>query len=74
MAYTSSDAATRLAAVRSAIDGILSGNQEYMIGDRRFRKADLGKLREMESALVKEVSRASRRNPGASRANFGGLF
>jgi len=73
MAYTDSDAATRLAAVRAAIGSILSGNQSYSIGDRTFRKGDLAQLRAMEKDLVAQVAQSNRRAPRVVRASFRGL-
>lgn len=49
MAYGDS-AAESLAAVRTAIQRVLSG-QEYRIGGRMVRYADLSELREMEREL-----------------------
>lgn len=54
MAYTSDSAADRLAAVRAAIDRCLT-SQEYSIGARRQRTAELRDLRAMERDLMDEI-------------------
>lgn len=56
MAYSTS-ASDRLAAVRAAIDAILSGAQEYYVGSRRVRRADLRDLYKMEKELQAAVTR-----------------
>ena len=65
MSYESSDPATRLAAVRTAISNCLSA-QEYEIGGtgtnrarRRQTMAELKQLRELEKDLMQEVLDAS---------------
>lgn len=59
MAYSTDDPATRLAAVRAAIDKILNA-QEYSTEDgRRTRYAELKQLREMEKELQAEVNQAT---------------
>lgn len=59
MAYDGTSAEARLAAVRAAINAILSGAEEYSVGSRRVRRADLGTLFEQESMLMMQVDRAS---------------
>lgn len=59
MAYNSDDAATRLSAVRDAIDKVLNV-QEYQTEDaRRVAYAQLKQLRAMEKELQAEVEQAS---------------
>lgn len=65
MAYTSSDPATRLAAVRAAIDACLEA-QEYEVGGtgtnrgkRRQLKARLAELMELEERLMYQVQESS---------------
>lgn len=58
MAYTSSSAQDRLDAVRVSIASVLSA-QEYGIGGRRTRYAELKTLREMEVDLMAEVDGSS---------------
>jgi len=72
LAYGDSPAAS-LAAVQAAIAACLL-NQQYRIGDRMFKKADLNKLYEMEKTLEAKVKRANNSRPGAVKANFGGYF
>lgn len=55
MAYTSTDAATRLEAVRAAIDKCLLA-QDYMVGSRRRTMARLAELRQLERELQAEAS------------------
>lgn len=57
MAYGDS-AADRLAAVRAAIQKALT-SQEYGVGDRRQKMADLRSLRELERELMHEVAAES---------------
>jgi hypothetical protein len=58
MAYNSDDAATRLSAVRDAIDRCLK-SQAYSIGQRNQQMAQLRELRAMEKELMREASQAS---------------
>ena len=55
MSYNSGDAATRLSAVRDAIDRCLR-SQAYSIGQRNQRMAELAHLREMERELMAEAN------------------
>ena len=61
---------TRLALYLQAEAGILSGSQEYQIGNgssaRRFRKADLAEIRAEISKLQAQIDVAPD-NPGARR-------
>lgn len=43
--------------VQAAISKILSGAQEYEIGNRSFTRADLGELREMEKYYAAQANR-----------------
>lgn len=65
MSYASDDAATRLAAVRAAIDRCLT-SQEYSQDRRRQRMAELRDLRAMERELIREVADAANGDSMAS--------
>lgn len=67
MAYSSATS-DRLTAVRNAINAILNGAQEYYVGTRRVRRADLKYLREMEKELQDEVTAES---DGPSMSSLG---
>lgn len=53
--YTSGSAADRLEAVRAAIAKILN-SQEYQVGNRRNRYAELKHLRDLERELEAEIA------------------
>lgn len=55
MAYASTSAADRLAAVRVGIDKVLNG-QEYWVNGRKVRYADLSSLMELERELSWEAA------------------
>ena len=55
MSYNSDDPATRLSAVRDAINRCLQ-SQAYSIGQRNQQMAQLRELRAMEKELIQEVS------------------
>ena len=57
MAYSTS-ASDRLAAVRASIDNVLS-SQEYGVGSRRNRRAELSTLFKMEQTLIAQVEAES---------------
>lgn len=65
----------RLAAVREAIDKILSGSQSWRFGDRHYTRADLGTLQRMEThyarMAAKETSAA--RGRGRNRVRYVGF-
>ncbi|WP_166820509.1 peptidylprolyl isomerase [Thalassoroseus pseudoceratinae] len=65
MSYTSNSAADRLAAVRNAIDKVLSV-QSFSRGEMQQRLAELKTLREMEKELQSEVAREGRSGFGFS--------
>lgn len=52
--YTSDDPVQRLQAVRESISRCLN-SQEYSIGNRRQRIAELRELRELEKDLINEI-------------------
>lgn len=58
MAYGDSAAAS-LAAINAAIAAILSGAQEYYIGSRRVRRADLRTLFDQQRVLEAAAARES---------------
>ena len=58
MSYNSDDAATRLAAVRAAIDRCLQ-SQAYSVGQRNQQMAQLRDLRAMEKELMQEAGQPS---------------
>jgi ribosomal protein L20 len=58
VSYASDDPATRLAAVREAIQRVLNG-QEYEIQDRRLRRASLRDLQALETSLIAQVNVAA---------------
>lgn len=55
MSYASDDPATRLAAVRAAIDKVLNA-QAYTVQDRELNRAKLSDLRQLEKDLIAEVN------------------
>lgn len=65
--YSNADAATRLAAVREAINRCLL-SQDYGTGAVRKQSARLGELRAMEKELMAEVANSSGGGGGASVA------
>lgn len=48
--------AERLAEIQAAISAILTGGQEYTIGSRKLRRADLAQLQELEQQLQSELA------------------
>lgn len=48
--------AERLAEVQAAISAIATGGQEYQIGTRKVRRADLAQLQELERQLQNELA------------------
>jgi hypothetical protein len=56
MAYTSGSASDRLASVRAAIEGILTGSQQYQTGGVGVTKGSLATLLEMEKQLMMQVN------------------
>lgn len=65
MAYEDGDTASRLAAVRVAIGKCL-GSQEFSIGDRRQRTAELAQLRAIEKDLEAQLALESDASGGFS--------
>lgn len=49
-----------LSLIDDAIQAILTGCQEYYIGSRRVRRADLGQLMKERSILQRKIGRSSR--------------
>lgn len=70
MAYTSESAVDRLAAVRAAIARCLE-SQEYYVGPRRQRMAELRDLRQLERELQNEVNSTAAGESMASLAQMG---
>lgn len=70
MAYTSDSAEDRLAAVRAAIARCLE-SQEYYVGSRRQRMAELRDLRSLERDIMSEIAATSGGTSMASLAEFG---
>lgn len=62
----------RLAAVREAIDKILSGSQSWRFGDRHYTRADLGTLERMERYYARMASkeRAASNSRGRNRIRY----
>lgn len=58
MSYESDSPSDRLTAVRAAISAVLSG-QEYQLGSRRLKRADLASLEKLELRLMREVDESS---------------
>lgn len=54
--YSSDDPVQRLAAVRTAIAGIMTGSQSYSIRSRSAEKARLQELYRMEQDLKREIA------------------
>jgi hypothetical protein len=73
MPYSATDAATRLAEVRDAIQKVLSGCQEYYVGTRRVRYASLGDLRKMEVELQNEAQNEASGPSMTSLVVYGGV-
>ena len=48
--------AERLAETQAAISAIMTGGQEYSIGTRKVRRADLAQLQALESQLQTELA------------------
>ena len=48
--------AERLTEVQAAISAITTGGQEYQIGSRKVRRADLAQLQALESQLQTELA------------------
>ena len=46
----------RLAKIEEAIDAILAGAQEYLIGSRRIKRADLGILYAMQKETIAAIN------------------
>ena len=61
-------------AVNTAIKALLEGVQEYRIGDRMVRKADLGELMRTRTRLQREYAAESGVRPYVSAADFRGNF
>ena len=59
---------SELTQVRAAITAILSGAQEYRIGSRSLRRADLGLLYTERTRLEKEIAEIE--NGGMFRAAY----
>lgn len=59
--------------VEAAISAVFL-NQSYTLGDRTFRRPDLGELRMMRKDLRAEVARESGTRPTVSVANLNGTF
>lgn len=51
--------AERLAEVQAAISAVMTGGQEYQIGSRKVRRADLSQLQALESQLQAELAAES---------------
>lgn len=64
----------RLESVRDAIDAVLTGAQEYWLGDRRVSRADLGDLQVLETRLMNRVMREEQRRPFASAADMSDTY
>ncbi|WP_297429296.1 DUF6148 family protein [Clostridium sp.] len=65
---------TRLEGYLKAEDSILNGAQEYKIGTRDFKRADLGEISEMIQYLEKEIAAEESRQQGKGRNRVFGVI
>lgn len=64
---------TRLAAYQTAELAILDGAQEYAIGSRSLKRADLSKISDMIKYLEKEIATEESKANGGGRNWSGGI-
>ncbi|RII32842.1 hypothetical protein D2A34_21845 [Clostridium chromiireducens] len=65
---------TRLENYYKAEDSILNGAQEYKIGSRDFRRADLNEISQMIQYLEKEIATEESKSQGKGRNRVFGVI
>jgi hypothetical protein len=72
MALTLAEKEQELDETTAAIKAILEGAQEYRLGDRTVKRADLGMLEARQTRLEKDVARLSGSRPRVSSVRLDG--